>query len=47
METAPLLVAALEDDRSIEFEWRAFPDYFDRPGRVARGRSFVPLDLPR
>jgi 3-oxosteroid 1-dehydrogenase len=44
--TAPLLVAALEDDDAFAFEWRAFPDYFDQPGRVPRGRSFVPLDLP-
>ncbi|ATY13165.1 FAD-binding protein [Amycolatopsis sp. AA4] len=43
---APELVAALESDPVLEFEWRAFPDYFDRPGRVPGGRSFVPLDLP-
>ena len=44
---APALVAELESDPALEFEWRAFPDYFDRPGRVTGGRSFVPLDLPR
>lgn len=42
---APELVAALERDPAIEFEWRAFPDYFEVPGRVDGGRSFVPLDL--
>lgn len=43
---APALVARLEADPAIEFEWRAFPDYFAAPGRLDRGRSFVPLDLP-
>lgn len=43
---APALVEELESDPAIEFEWRAFPDYFDRPGRVPRGRSIVPVDLP-
>lgn len=46
LETSQRLVTALEDDSSLEFEWRAFPDYFDRPGRVFGGRSIVPLDLP-
>lgn len=43
---APELVAQLEDDPAIEFGWQPFPDYFDRPGRVPRGRSFVPAPLP-
>ena len=43
---APELVAQLEADPAVEFEWRAFPDYFAAPGRLDRGRSFVPLDLP-
>lgn len=42
---APELVARLERDPAIEFEWRAFPDYVPAPGRVDAGRSFVPLDL--
>ncbi|MCD6639622.1 MAG: FAD-dependent oxidoreductase [Nocardioides sp.] len=46
LETAPRLVAELEADPAIEFTWRAFPDYFDLPGRVPNGRSFVPVDLP-
>ncbi len=46
VSTAPDLVAALEQDPAIEFVWRAFPDYFDLPGRVPQGRSIVPVDLP-
>jgi 3-oxosteroid 1-dehydrogenase len=44
---APALVDELESDPALEFAWHSFPDYFDRPGRVPGGRSFVPLDLPR
>lgn len=40
------LVDLLESDPALEFEWRPFPDYFDAPGRMDAGRSFVPLDLP-
>ncbi|MDG9724461.1 FAD-dependent oxidoreductase [Streptomyces sp. DH41] len=43
---APELVARLESDPAVEFEWRAFPDYVAAPGRMDAGRSFVPLDLP-
>lgn len=43
---APELVAELEEDPALEFAWQPFPDYFDRPGRVPQGRSFVPLPLP-
>ncbi|MEV8637927.1 FAD-dependent oxidoreductase [Streptosporangium sp. NPDC051023] len=46
LETAPKVVEFLERNPAIEFEWRAFPDYFDAPGRMDAGRSFVPLDLP-
>lgn len=46
LDQAPALVAALEADPAIEFEFRPFPDYFAAPGRLDRGRSFVPLDLP-
>ncbi|MFE4217955.1 FAD-dependent oxidoreductase [Streptomyces sp. NPDC056844] len=42
---APELVARLEEDPAVEFEWRAFPDYVAAPGRMDAGRSFVPLDL--
>ncbi|MFE2334039.1 FAD-dependent oxidoreductase [Streptomyces coelicoflavus] len=43
---APELVARLESDPAVEFEWRAFPDYVAAPGRMDAGRSFVPRDLP-
>ncbi|MEB8339584.1 FAD-dependent oxidoreductase [Streptomyces endophyticus] len=43
---APELVARLERDPAIAFEWRAFPDYFAAPGSLPAGRSFVPCDLP-
>ncbi|SCF59321.1 FAD-dependent oxidoreductase [Streptomyces sp. Ncost-T10-10d] len=42
---APELVARLEADPAIEFEWRPFPDYVAAPGRMDAGRSFVPLEL--
>ncbi|WP_409463911.1 FAD-binding protein [Amycolatopsis sp. GA6-003] len=47
LEKAPELVATLRADPALEFERRAFPDCFDRPGRVPGGRSFVPVGLPR
>lgn len=47
LDRAPALVAELETDPVLEFQWRAFPDYFERAGRVPRGRSLVPVDLPR
>lgn len=43
---SPVLVAALEEDPALAFTWQAFPDYFERPGRVPGGRSFVPEALP-
>jgi 3-oxosteroid 1-dehydrogenase len=46
LQTAPRLVSAMEADPCLRFTWRPFPDYFDRPGRVPGGRSFVPDDLP-
>lgn len=46
LETAPAIVTAMEEDPSLQFLWRPFPDYFDLPGRVPGGRSFVPADLP-
>ncbi|XVQ82008.1 FAD-dependent oxidoreductase [Microbispora siamensis] len=46
LATAPEVAEFLERDPAIEFEWRAFPDYFPAPGRLDAGRSFVPLDLP-
>jgi 3-oxosteroid 1-dehydrogenase len=46
VEHAPQLVAFLERDPAIAFEWRPFPDYFAAPGRMDAGRAINPLDLP-
>lgn len=40
------LVAFLERDPAIAFEWRPFPDYFPAPGRMEAGRAINPIDLP-
>ncbi|WP_310963082.1 FAD-binding protein [Nocardioides terrisoli] len=47
LATAPGLVAALEDDPTMEFEWSPFPEYFDAPGRVGGGRSIQPVKVRR
>lgn len=44
---APRLVAELEKDPLIEFEWLPFPEYYDAPGRVPFGRSIQPVNLDR
>ena len=44
---APRLVAALEEDPALDFEWLPFPEYFDAPGRVSTGRSIQPLNVRR
>jgi len=44
--TAGELVALLESDPNIEFEWRSFPDYYPVPGRRESGRAIYPVDLP-
>jgi 3-oxosteroid 1-dehydrogenase len=44
---APRLVAMLEEDPAMEFEWLPFPEYFDAPGRVSWGRSIQPLNVKR
>lgn len=41
------LVAELESDPAIEFEWIPFPEYFAAPGRVGFGRSIQPVELGR
>jgi succinate dehydrogenase/fumarate reductase flavoprotein subunit len=46
VDSAPALVALLERDPAIAFEWRSFPDYFPAPGRMDAGRAINPLDLP-
>jgi 3-oxosteroid 1-dehydrogenase len=44
---APELVAELEADPDIEFEWLPFPEYYDAPGRVPFGRSIQPTNIKR
>jgi len=44
---APQLVAVLEEDPALEFEWLPFPEYFDAPGRVSWGRSIQPVNIRR
>ncbi|MCD4526728.1 FAD-dependent oxidoreductase [Nocardioides sp. cx-173] len=44
---APELVAALEDDLGVDFEWLPFPEYYEAPGRVASGRSIQPTSVRR
>lgn len=44
---APDLVAELETDEALDFEWLPFPEYFDAPGRVGWGRSIQPTSLKR
>jgi 3-oxosteroid 1-dehydrogenase len=47
LTTAPRLVAALEDDPDLDFEWLAFSEYYDAPGRVPFGRSIQPTNIKR
>jgi 3-oxosteroid 1-dehydrogenase len=47
LDEAPRLVAALEEDPALEFEWLPFPEYFDAPGRVSWGRSIQPVNIRR
>lgn len=46
LATAGDVVALLESDPNIEFEWRPFPDYYPMPGRRETGRAIYPVDLP-
>ena len=46
VDTAPAVVELLEENPHIEFEWRPFPDYYNRPGRMDSGRAINPIDLP-
>jgi len=47
LDEAPRLVAALEEDPALEFEWLPFPEYFEAPGRVSWGRSIQPVKVRR
>ena len=44
---APELVAELEADEGIDFEWLPFAEYYDAPGRVPMGRSIQPTNIRR
>ncbi|MEV5003227.1 FAD-dependent oxidoreductase [Nocardioides sp. LML1-1-1.1] len=44
---APRLVAALEADELMDFEWIPFSEYYDAPGRVPMGRSIQPSAIRR
>ena len=47
LTTAPRLVAELEDDPDLDFEWLPFSEYYDAPGRVPFGRSIQPTSIKR
>lgn len=44
---APRLVARLEADPLMDFEWIPFSEYYDAPGRVPMGRSIQPTSIRR
>lgn len=44
---APDLVAELESDELMDFEWVPFAEYYDAPGRVPGGRSIQPSKIRR
>ncbi|MFS3127991.1 FAD-dependent oxidoreductase [Nocardioides sp. Bht2] len=44
---SPRLVAELEEDEFLDFEFTPFPEYYDRPGRVSGGRSIQPSNILR
>lgn len=44
---APRLVAELEEDPALAFEFIPFPEYFAAPGRVSGGRSVQPVSIRR
>lgn len=47
LQHAPELVAALEADELMDFEWIPFSEYYDAPGRVPMGRSIQPVSIRR
>nr|BAD10897.1 hypothetical protein [Rhodococcus rhodochrous] len=47
LDAAPEMVDFLLQDPSVEFHWRAFPDYYpDAPGYMPSGRAIFPKPLP-
>ncbi len=47
LATAPRLVAQLETDPDLDFEWLPFSEYYAGPGRVPFGRSIQPTNIKR
>lgn len=47
LDQAPRLVAQLEADPLMDFEWIPFSEYYDAPGRVPMGRSIQPRSIRR
>ncbi|MDZ5622582.1 FAD-dependent oxidoreductase [Nocardioides sp. HM23] len=47
LQQAPALVAVLEADELMDFEWIPFSEYYDAPGRVPMGRSIQPISIAR
>ncbi|WP_232676396.1 FAD-dependent oxidoreductase [Nocardioides sp. R-C-SC26] len=44
---SPELVASLEEDDAMSFDWLPFSEYYDAPGRVPMGRSIQPASIKR
>ena len=47
LDHAPDLVAELEADPDLDFEWLPFSEYYEAPGRVPFGRSIQPTNVKR
>lgn len=45
LDAAPAVIAELERHPLLQFEFRPFPDYFNRPGGLPQGRNVFPLDI--
>jgi len=47
LDAAPEMIDFLLQDHSLDFYWRAFPDYYpDAPGYKPQGRAIFPKPLP-
>ncbi len=47
LTASPRLVAELEGDPDLDFEWLPFSEYYHAPGRVPFGRSIQPTNVKR
>lgn len=45
IEAAPEVIAELERNPVLQFEFRPFPDYFNLPGGLPQGRNVFPSDI--